>query len=89
MSIANISKFGTEMKENEEILNTNIDTNIDEFKAGAYRSINNTLSPISSNNSPSYYNQPSDGIIKWPILKSPDFHSCASQFTKFIQISSL
>ena len=33
MSIANITKFETAMKEHEEILNTEIDANIDDLKA--------------------------------------------------------
>ena len=72
------------MKENEEILNTNIDTKIEEFKAEASRSINSKFSHIILNNSPSSYNQPSSDINKWPLLKSPDFYSHASQFTKHI-----
>ena len=66
------------MKENEEILNTNIDTKIEEFKAEASRSINNIFSAIYSNNSPSYYDQSSADITKWPLLKSTDFYSRAS-----------
>ena len=70
------------MKENEEILNTKIDTNIDEFKAEASISINKTFYPLNSNKYPSSYNQPSADINKLPLLKSPNFHSHASQFTK-------
>ena len=46
MSISNITKFETEMKEHEETINTNIDTNIDDLKAKLYSSINSTFSPI-------------------------------------------
>ena len=45
------------MKENEEILNTNIDTKIEEFKAEAYSSINKIFSALHSNITPYYYNQ--------------------------------
>ena len=84
MSIANITKFGTTMKENEDILNTNIDTKIDEFKDEASISINKTLYPLNPINSTSSYNQPSADINKLPLLKSPDYHSHASQLTKHI-----
>ena len=46
MSIADISKFETAMKENEEILNMKIDTNIEKIKDEASRSINKTFYPI-------------------------------------------
>ena len=49
MSINNISKFYTAMKENEELLKKNID----KFKTEAYRSINKTVSALNSNKSPS------------------------------------
>ena len=78
MSFNNISKFETAMKEHEEILNTKIDTNIDDLKAEASSSINKILSPFNSNNYPHYYNQPSADINKLPLLKSPYFHSHAS-----------
>ena len=71
MSITNISKFGTEMNENEELLKTNID----EFKAEASSSINKTVYPLNPKKSPSSYNQPSADIIKWTLLESPYFHS--------------
>ena len=88
-SIANITKFETVTKENEEILNTNIDTNIDEFKAESSSSINKKLSPLNSNKYTSYYNQPSADINKWPLLKSPYFHSRDSQFTKHLSPMTL
>ena len=72
------------MKENEEILNTNIDTDIDEFKTESYSYINKTFTTLNSKKYPSSYNQPSDYITIWPLLKSTDFHSRASQFTKHI-----
>ena len=89
MNIANITKLETEMKEHEEILNTNINTNIDGFKAEEFISINNTLSSINSNDSSSYYNQPSADINKLPLLKSPGFHLHASQLTKHLSPMSL
>ena len=48
-------------------MNTKIDTNIGGLKAEAYRSINQTFSPLSSNNSHSYFNQPSADINQWPL----------------------
>ena len=42
------------------------------------------LVTINSNKYPSSYDQPSDDIIKWPLLKSPEKYSHASQFTKHI-----
>ena len=70
------------MKEYEEILNTKIDKNIDDIKAEPYRSIIQTFYPLNPHNSHSSTNQPSADINKWPLLKSPDFHSHASHFTK-------
>ena len=52
------------MKVHEEILNTKFDTNIDDPKAEESSSINNTFSPLNSNNSPSSYNQFSADINK-------------------------
>ena len=57
------------MKEHEEILNKNIDTNIDDLKAEASISTNKTLYTINPNKFPSSYNQPSADINKWPLLK--------------------
>ena len=73
------------MKENEELLKNNID----ELKAKSSRSINNTVYTLNTNNFPSSYNQPSDDITKCPLLKSPDFYSRASQFTKNISSMTL
>ena len=77
------------MKEYEEIPNTKIDTHIDELKAESYISINSTFSTINSNNSPSYYNEASADINKWPLLKSTGFHSHDSEFTKYISPMTL
>ena len=63
MSITNIHKFETAIKRNKELLNTNIDTNIDKFKAEASSSINKTVYPLNPKNSPSSYNQPPATII--------------------------
>ena len=63
--------------------------NIDEFKSKLSISINKTFSTLNPNNSPSYYNQPSDDIIKCPLLKSPDYHSHSSQFTKHLSSMTL
>ena len=85
MSIINISKFETAMEENEEWLKNNID----EFKAKASSPMNNTDSPLNPNKYISSYNQPSSDIIKWTLLKSPDFHSHASKSTKNISSITL
>ena len=74
MSTANTTKFETDMKENEEILNTKIDTNIDESKAEASSSINRNFSTINSNKPLYSYTKPSADINKWKLLKSPYFH---------------
>ena len=89
MSIANINKFETTMKEHEEVLNTKMDTKIDDLKAEASSSINQTFYTLNSHESNYYYNQPSDDINKCPFLKSPDFHSHASQFTKHLSPMTL
>ena len=89
MSFNNISKFETEMKEHEDILNTKIDTKIYDLKYEASSSINKKLSPLNSNNPPSSYKKPSSDINKLPLLKSPDFHSHPSQFTKHISPMTL
>ena len=52
------------------------------FKYKTVRSIDRKLSALSSNKLPSYYYQPSDVLIKWPLLKSPGKYSHASQFIK-------
>ena len=49
MSINNIFKFDTAMKENEEFLKNTIE----KFKAKACSSINKTVSTLNSNNHPS------------------------------------
>ena len=41
-------------------------------------------STLNSNKSPSCYNQPSSDIIKWPLFKSSEKYSHASQFTKHL-----
>ena len=56
LSIANTTKFETEMKEHEETLNTKIDTRIDDLKYESSISINKTLYPLNSKNDPSFYN---------------------------------
>ena len=38
---------------------------------------------------PSSYDQPSADLIKWPLLKSPDFHSRVSKFTKNLPFMTL
>ena len=77
------------MKEHEYILNTNIDTKIDDLKGEASSSINKKLSPLNLNNPPSSYNQPSANTNKWPLIKSQNFHSHASQLTKHISHMTL
>ena len=57
------------MKEHEEILNTKIDTKIDDIKAEASRSIYQTLYALNPHKSHSYPNQPSADINKCKILK--------------------
>ena len=89
MSIANITKFETAMKEHEEILNTDIDTNIYYLKSEASIYINKTFSTLNSNKYPYSYNQPSSDTNKWPLLKSPDVHSHDSQFTKYLSHMTL
>ena len=64
MSIANINKFEAAMREHEEILNTKIDTNIDDIKAEAYISINKTLFHLNPHNYNYSSNQPSADINK-------------------------
>ena len=89
LSTSNINIIDTQMKEHEQILNTKIDKNIDDLKAFAYSSINLTFFPQSSHNSSSLSNQTSADITKWPLLKSPDFHSHVYQFTKHISPMNL
>ena len=73
-------KLDTERKENEELFN-NI---LDKFQSKATISIDMKASDINSNRYPSSYDQPSADIIKCPLLKSPDFNSHASKFTKHL-----
>ena len=46
-------------------------------------------SALNSYKYPSSYDQPSADLIKCPLLKSPDFHSHASQFTKHFSFMTL
>ena len=89
LSIAKINKFGTAMKEHEEILNTKIVKNIHYPKYEASRSINQIFSPPNSHNYCSSSNQPSADITKLPLLKSLGFHSHASHFTKHLSPMTL
>ena len=77
------------MKELEEILNTKIDTNINDLKAEESGSTNKTFSPLNSNNYPSYYNQHSADTNKWTLFKSPDFNSHYSHLTKHLSPMTL
>ena len=72
------------MKEHEEILNIKIDTNIDAIKSVAYIYINQTFYPANSHDSNFSSNQHSADITKCTLLKSPYFHSHASNFTKHL-----
>ena len=47
------------------------------------------LSTLNSNKYPSSYDQTSADIIKWPLLKSPEKYSHASQFTKHLSFMTL
>ena len=58
--------------------------NSGEFRSKVSSSIEMKLLTLNSNKYPSSYGQPSADIIKWPLLKSPEKHSHASQFTKHI-----
>ena len=84
LSISNTKKIEIAMKEHEVLLNTKIDTNIVDLKAEASSSINQTLYPLNLHNFHSSSKKSSDDITQWPLLKSPDFHSRASQFTKHL-----
>ena len=53
------------MKENKELLKKSIE----KFKAKAHISINTTASALNPNKYNSSYDQPSAGLIKWPLLK--------------------
>ena len=67
--ISNAKKIETAIIEHDEILNTRIDTNIDDLKAEASRSINQTFSPPNSKNYHSSSNQFLADITQWPLLK--------------------
>ena len=79
------TKFDTERKENEDYFKMKLD----KFKPRAYSSIDMKAFSLNSKKSTSSYDQPSADIIKWPLLKSPYFHSHASQFTKHISFMTL
>ena len=64
MSFNKISKFETAMKEHEDIINTEIDTEIDNLKSEAYSSINKKFHNQNPNNSPYSSNQTSADINK-------------------------
>ena len=85
MSINNINKIETAKEENEELLKNNID----KFKTEESSYIDIRFSVINPYKSPSSYDQPSAGFIKWTLTKSPYFHSLASKFTKHISFMTL
>ena len=47
------------------------------------------LLTLGSNKSPSSYDQPSAGLVKLPLLKSPEKYSHASQFIKHLSFMTL
>ena len=51
---------------------------LNELKSETVISIDMKLSAISPNKTYSYYDQPSDNLIKWPLLNSPEKYSHAS-----------
>ena len=53
------------------------------------KSINMKISALASNKPPSSYDQTSDDIIQFPLLKSPEKYPHASQFTKHISSITL
>ena len=59
---------------------------LNDFKYETVSSIGMKLSDLNKKPS-SFYDQPSDYPIKWPLLKSPEKYSHASQFTKNIYIT--
>ena len=62
---------------------------LNEFKFETVISIDMKLSSLSSNKPSSYYDQHSADIIKFPILKSAETYSHASQFTKHLSSVTL
>ena len=85
MSINNIIKFDTARKETEELLKKNFE----KFKSKASSSMDMKPYALNSNKYPSSYDQPSSDLIKLPLLKSPTFHSRASQPTKHLSFINL
>ena len=62
---------------------------IDEYRSETSISVDMKLLTLNSNKHPSYYDQPSADLIKWPLIKSPEKYSHASQFTKHLLFVTL
>ena len=75
------------MKKTELEATTN--TRIDELKSESVSSLGMKISTLNSNKPYSSYDQPSVDLIKWPLLKSLEKSSHASQFTKHISSMTL
>ena len=85
MSINRKIKFDTSRKENEEVLKNNFD----KFKAKESSSINMKAPDLNSYKYPYSYDQPSADLIKFPLLKSPDFQYRASQLTEHLSFMTV
>ena len=85
MSIKNIIKFDTARNENKELLKKNFGS----FKAESFSSMNMKTSALDLYKYPYSYYQPSDYLVKWPLLMSPYLHSHSSQFTKHLSFITL
>ena len=79
------TRFDTARTENEDYFKIKFN----KFKAKASIPIDMKLFALNSNKYPYSYDQHSYDIIKWPHLKSIDFHSHTSQFTKKLSFMNL
>ena len=60
-----------------------------EYKSETFSFIDMQILNPNSDKSPSSYDQPSDGLIKFPLLKSPEKYSHSSKFTKHLPFMTL
>ena len=74
------TKFEIERKETEYYLKMKLD----EYKSETYISIDIKMLTLNSNKYPSSYYQPSDDLIKWLIIKSPEIFPCITIHQTYI-----
>ena len=87
MSVSN--RFGRNIEASKSDLEAKIEMKLDVIKSYHVKtiySLNMKISAIKSTKPLLYYEEPSSYLTKWPLLKSPDKYSHASQFSKYFTL---